>query len=245
VLVVGGQTIEKPQGSGSITLASYRLAATGSSDILATAEIYDPATGTFSPTGSMRDFRHRFTATRLLDGRVLVTGGGGEGYPSRTSAEIYDPATRRFTPTGSMKHGRWLHTATLLRDGRVLITGGRSPDDADYASAEVFDPGTGTFRPTGAMHTPRQEHTATMLPDGRVLITGGFGQKDASTPGGSLASAEVFDSRTGTFTTIGPMGNLRSGHSATLLRDDRVLIAGGSDVGDGATSVTSAVLYQP
>ena len=125
----------------------------------------------------MSDFRDRHTATLLQDGRVLVVGGGGEGYASRTSVELYDPATGTFSRTGSLKTGRWLHTATLLSDGRVLIAGGRSPNDSTYASAELYDPRTGKFTSTGSMKASRQQHTATLLPDGRVLIAGGFQQK--------------------------------------------------------------------
>jgi len=246
VLVVAGQTNRNTASSESVTLASYRTAATGVEDLLATAELYDPATGTFSPTGSMRDFRHRFTATLLKDGRVLVVGGGGEGYASRTSVELYDPATGTFSRTGSLKSGRWLHTATLLSDGRVLITGGRSPNDTTYRTAEIYDPGSGRFSSAGSMKTGRQQHTATLLPDGRVLIAGGYEQKDSGSRGQTLSSTELYDPSTGTFTPIGSMGDLRSSHSATLLQDGRVFIAGGSYMSDDGTgAVTSAVLYQP
>jgi hypothetical protein len=246
VLIVGGQTNRSTASSGSITLASYELAETGSSDILATAELYDPATGTFSPTGSMRDFRHRFTATLLKDGRVLVVGGGGEGYASRTSVELYDPATGTFSRTGSLKSGRWLHTATLLSDGRVLIAGGRSPNDSTYRAAEVYDSGSGTFSATGSMKTGRQQPTATLLQDGRVLIAGGIEQKDSGSRPQTLSSTELYDPGTGEFTPIGSMGDLRYSQTATLLQDGRVLIAGGSYMSDdGNGAVTSAVLYQP
>ncbi|MFL5680344.1 MAG: kelch repeat-containing protein [Chloroflexota bacterium] len=243
VLIAGGYTAPQPTATSSVVLAAFRTAESSAS-VLATAEIYDPATGTFSRTGSMSTFRDNHTATLLEDGRVLVTGGGGEGYASSTSAEVYDPSTGKFTKTGSMKSGRWLHTATRLADGRVLILGGRSPKDAVYRSAEAYDPRSGTFSSAGQMVEGRQEHTATLLRDGRVLIAGGYWSDGRNWR--VLSSSEMYDPATGKYTALGSIGIPRDGHTATLLGDGRVLIVGGTDIGrDGAVPVTSALLYQP
>ena len=139
-----------------------------------------------------------------------------------------------------MKTGRWLQSATLLQDGHVLIAGGRSPQDSVYDSAETYDPATGKFGSAGSMGEGRQQHTATLLPDGRVFIAGGFwsdGKKWRV-----LSSTEMFDPATGDFSPVGSMGAVRSSHTATLLNDGRVLIAGGDDLG---AAVGSGVLYQP
>ncbi len=242
VLVVGGLSGSSPATADGAILASYRTAETDA--FLATAEVYDPTTGTFSKTGSMRTPHRGHTATLLQDGRVLVVGNGGESSPSGASADLYDPATGEFSQTGSMKTGRWLHTATLLRDGRVLILGGRSPRDSVYASAETYDPRSGKFSSAGSMGEGRQQQTATLLADGRVFIAGGYwrdGQKWRV-----LSSTEIYDTATGKFSAVGSMGAPRESHTATLLNDGRVLVADGEDIGNnGGVGVSSAVLYQP
>ena len=141
-----------------------------------------------------------------------------------------------------MKTGRWLHTATLLQDGRVLVTGGRSPQDSVYKSAETYDPATGRFSSAGSMGDGRQQQTATLLADGRVFVAGGFwsdGQKYRA-----LSSTEMFDPAAGKFSSAGSMGAPRYGHTATLLNDGRVLIAGGGG-NSGGVGVNPAVVYQP
>lgn len=128
-----------------------------------------------------------------------------------------------FVATGSMTTARSGHTATLLQNGKVLIAGGTLSSSA-LASAELYDPVAGTFTPTEDMTTPRRLPTATLLPDGKVLIAGG----DRGDPNYlQLASAELFDPETGTFSRTGDMNMARFGHSANLLASGKVLITGG------------------
>jgi hypothetical protein len=216
---------------------------------IAAADLYDPTTGTFTATASMATARGFDTATPLSDGRVLFAGGDPERWNYTgsliASAELYSPTTGTFGPTGSMATPRNLHTATLLLDGRVLITGGSDTFQHAVASAELYDPTTGTFSPTGSMTTERGFHTATLLLDGRVLIAGGDG-KGWGTGQTFLASAEIYDPTTGTFTATGSMATMRSTHAATLLVDGRVLITGGyNNVSNGSLSLATAELYDP
>ena len=209
-----------------------------SSTGLASAELYDPASGTFTPTGSMTTPRVSFTATLLRDGRVLIAGGLNAG-SVLASAELYDPTRGTFTRTGSMTAPRGSFTATLLPDGRVLIAGGTRNSTNGLASAELYDPASGTFTSTGSMTAPRASFAATLLPDGRVLIAGGTNIIGRTSSTG-LASAELYDPASGTFTPTGSMIAGRIALTATLLHDGRVLIAGGFDRG---SALASAELY--
>src|SRR4029077_5161766 len=151
-------------------------------------------------------------------GKVLVVGGGwGQ------SAELYDPTADAFTATGNMVAQHLGQTATLLQNGQVLVAGGET------ASAELFNPATGTFKATGSLTVSRTRHAATLLPDGRVLIAGGVQDVGSTMPiplDPGVASAELYDPVSGTFTPTGSMSEGRSGHTATLLVDGTVLVTG-------------------
>jgi len=210
----------------------------------------------FVATGNMATARRFHTATLLGNGKVLMTGGEDAGATAFASAELYDPSTGMFTPTtGSMTAPRVGHTATLLSNGKVLLTGGATDaSETALSSAELYDPAAGTFTATaGPMTTARVSHTATLLQNGKVLIVGGdviFYNGIANTNIQSLASAEIFDPGTGTFTATGSLSVARESHTATLLNDGRVLVAGGSDGTLGnptpaATVYATAELFDP
>jgi N-acetylneuraminic acid mutarotase len=207
--------------------------------LLASAELYDPGTGSWTTTGSLYEARTGHSATLLPDGKVLVAGGMNDepnvNHPSLASAELYDPGTGSWTTTGSMGTRRAGGPATLLPDGKVLLVGGDDYGSDTLASAELYDPGTGTWAGTGSMYEVRAGHSATLLRDGRVLVAGGV---DTVVYAGAVASAELYDPSTGSWTTAGSMVTPRRGHSATLLPDGSVLVAGGTDG-------TSAELYDP
>jgi hypothetical protein len=223
-----GDMVDGRSGHGATLLNNGKVLLTGGFhfQILATAELFDPATETFSSTnGPMATARSVHTSTLLNDGRLLVAGGTDESNNAISKAELFDPVAGTFSPTGDLIAARTGHTATLLNDGRVLLAGGQSPGvvSSPIPDAQIYDPVAATFSAAGNMVTARVGHTATLLPNGKVLIVGGQG--DAASP---LATAELFDPATNSFTAVtAVMETGRTTHTATLLNDGTVLIAGG------------------
>ena len=164
-------------------LVAGGAAGVGGERPLKSAELYDPASGSWSEAASLNTARDSNTATLLPDGMVLVAAGRQSGI-YLTSAELYDPATDIWLLTGSLDTGRVFHTATLLTNGMVLVVGGIQ-GDIYLASAELYDPATGSWSDTGSLSAAREFHTATLLTNGKVLVAGGRGSHIVE-----LASAE-------------------------------------------------------
>jgi hypothetical protein len=187
----------------------------------ASVSIVSSAAGSFVPTGSMTKARAGYTATLLLDGRVLIAGGDKIG-----SAELYDPGTGTFSRTGAMRLARTGHRATRLMNGKVRITG-----PASTTSAELYDPATGQFAPAGGMLAPVQDlPSAVLLAGGLVLVAGEGG-------------AELYDPATDLFVRTGPYAAAGSFYlTATALGDGRALLVGDSyaRIYDPARDVFSA-----
>jgi WD40 repeat protein len=218
-------------GNGKVLIAGGKYAEV----TLATAELYDPATATFTASmATMMTPRAMHVATPLPGGRVLLIGASDAG------SDLYDPATDTFSSPlatahlGSQAEGM---TATLLQTGKVLLVGGGgmtvAPDNPYYVGSTLSllfdpDPHAETFTPTkGTISWPRAFHTATLLEDGRVLIAGGAGYDNGFCP---YPSAEIYDPGTDTFESGPPM--LTAGRllqTSTLLADGTVLIAGGHE----------------
>jgi len=205
--------------------------------------------GTWSPTSSMYYGRTRAQTVSLDDGRVLLTG-GTYNFGSRPFTKLYDPATGTWTTaanqSGASGSPRQQHTLTVLADGTVLSAGGTNNDNGSVVNpADRFDPTTGRWRKTAALITPRYDHAATRLRDGRVLVVGGY----QLVVGGAVttASAEIYDPAggggAGTWVPTGSMLAPRSGATATMLDDGRVLVTGGSSA--PGTALPSAEIFDP
>jgi hypothetical protein len=248
LLVVGG--LSAGAGTGS-----------GYAPFIYDAEIYDPAANTFTkvtdpavggnvmsvtPAGSAPIFGARawHTATKLLNGQVLIAGGfGTESYIAGTttilqaplaSAHVFDPKTNTFTQVGSLRVPRYRHVAVLLASGQVLIAGGASASNATTATTEIYDPVTRTFTAGSGLTRPRQDCAALALTGG-VLVSGGA--DDTGTPA-VVAGAELVSS-------AGP--SKATGNPAQDLRAEAGLVLGGAPYlfgGDGVTAGTASGAIQ-
>jgi hypothetical protein len=214
-----------------------------------TAELYDPDTGSWSGTGSLIAARYGPTATLLQDGRVMVAAGSDDGDLASTlaSAELYDPASRTWNRTNSLSTNRIFHTATLLPGGKVLISGGYSWPPTSFNSSELYDPATGTWTYVGNLIGARSKHSVTLLPNGKILVAGGldWGQGSClpSCQPRALSIVELYDPLVAIWSNTANLNISRFDHSATLLPNGKVLVAGGFSDSNGTLS--SAELYNP
>jgi hypothetical protein len=252
---LGGMVYPRSRHCASV-LPDGRVLIAGGGDananLFKTAEVFDPATQNFSATGNLTQERTGATATLLSNGKVLIAGGQDSVGTLLRSAELYDPSSGTFTLTGNMNLPRAQHTATLLANGKVLLVGSTK----DTSSAELFDPASGLFSATGSLIQVRTHHTATLLPNGNVLVLGGTrtmppgGGRAAPAPV-SIDTAEIYDAANGTFKTAGKLLTARDSHSATLLTNGTVLVAGGylhgfdGDAQPAWTTMVTAELFDP
>ncbi len=223
----------------------------GSDSILPTPMVLID-TPTPIPTNSMALARGAHTATRLQDGRILIAGGddgSGRLDAITDSSELFNPATGRWESAGVMGRQRTQHIAALLNDGRLVLAGGAGVVQAEIdqqridqplIETDIFNPSAGTWELIGEISVPRDGLAAATLPNGAILITGG--DNGAGTEDSILNSAEILDTASGLWSLTGSMAQSRQGHSATLMNDGTVLIAGGDD---GANPLNSAEIYDP
>lgn len=214
---------------------------------VATSALFDPVPRSWATqAGSLATARRRYTATRLGDGRVVVAGGlGTDGTPLAT-VEVFDPLAGTFSsPDAALTSARSGHSATFT-DRKLLVAGGTSARGAALASAELLDPPTLTWTAVGPMTEARTGHAAVVLGTGAVLVVGGAvltgdGER-------ALASCELYDPATKSWTATGSLSIPRKGHQATLLPGGKVLVTGGDAVPAipyWVDSLASAEVYDP
>jgi hypothetical protein len=228
-------------GHSAVLLSDGRVLIAGGwngENAVLSAEIYDYSTDSFSPASNLDEWSEQ--GVLLADGTVLL------------GLKLYDPVSGTFSQLAGYTPEGGAGTSLLL-DGTVLVTGGGDTDPGiSLATAELYDPSAGKYIATGDMTRCRFWHESSLLPDGSVLITGGDGFYCPADPFNytTLASAEIYQPSTKAFTTAGYMTMARQGHTATLLNDGRVLIAGGFNQHGPSTGIVvdvlaSAELYTP
>jgi len=246
----GGSSTFSFTGSMNVTRYGHKAVLLNNGQVLAvtadttggnTAELYDPATGKWTLTGTPIMFHEGGSVTLLANGEVLLAAGDNPFFfspPAFTAAgELYNPSTGQWTMTGSMSSARRYQAAVLLPDGEVLVAGGEDSSFSSIADAVLYNPATGTWQPTANMHEDRLLPLAALLRNGTMLIAGGDHASNGSIVS-PLTSAEIFNPSTGKWTSI---ANLPSpGGPAVLLPNGDVLVVRDAffDPGTGTWTAT-------
>jgi hypothetical protein len=188
-----------------------------------TAEIYDPATGTFTHTGNLNAPRASHAAVLLNSGKVLLVGGVNRGSDG-PMAELYDPAQRTFSATGPLMADLPRVFATLLPDGKVLVGGAVPRRDFVTPYLALYDPETETFTPQSV---PWSDDTypcaGAVLPNGKVLLVVCAEEWYSN-------EAALFDPSSGsTARTANMNAALLSSVTAALLPNGRAMVTGRDD----------------
>ena len=237
--------------SGFVQLPDGRVLAisgsSGSGALTADAEIYTPATGQWTPAGTLNDARYAFGQPSVLsDGDVLVAGGHDVNVNDYATAELYDPATNQWTFTGSLNTSRRYPVQVELANGDVLVaTGSHGPPTCTryLSSAELYDPATGQWAYTGSTLVPRESANAIRLADGRVLLAGGYNGGGGACTDTDPVDTEVYDPSTGQWSYAGNLPHGWLGGAMVLLPDGRVLMVDGNQTGSGPFA--EAVIFDP
>jgi len=215
---------------------------TRSAVVLDSTEIYDPASNRWSPGPSLPAPRSDHGAALLPDGRVLVAG-GDDGSQTLASAEFFDPTVNQWSSTNPMTTGRHSLDLIPLNDGRVMAVAGLpGPGSQAGEAAEIFDPIRETWSVAGSSTQPLLTYgeASVLLKDGRVFVSGGPSQ---TYMGDALSSGYIYDPTSDRWSTTSPMAQGRVSHSASLLPDGRVLVAGGRDAQSNGKGLNTTEIF--
>lgn len=232
-------------GFSAATLANGQVLLSGGaspSGLTNMAQLFNPATNSWSIAASLLTARENHTSTLLQNGKMLIVGGDTAG-PVLASVELYDPSANTWTAAASLTTGRTNHTATLLASGKVLVAGGVDSSGNMVPTAEVYDPQANTWSPAGSLINPRYGDTATLLTSGKVLLVGGVNGVSSGGLLVPLGTTELYDPSANTWTAAAAMPTAVYQHTATLLSDGTVMIAGGASA--GYTITNGVMLYTP
>jgi N-acetylneuraminic acid mutarotase len=191
---------------------------------IGTAEIYDPASGTFSRTGDLAFPRVAFSLDVLRSGKVVATGGGAKN-AGLTSVEIFDPKAGTWSKGPDLDGQRLFHASAAV-DNTLLVVGGKIANVKPISNADLLDEGASKWRRGASVEIPRTGAKLVPLASGRVLLVAGFNQLENS----AIADARLYDPATDSWTPIAKLAAERSTHTAVLLEDGSVLVAGGRGV---------------
>lgn len=225
---------------GSVLVAGGTPYSTG----LKSAERYDPKTGTWTAAAAMGEAKVLAEAWRLKDGRVIVVQACHDFSTicSLSATELYDPGSGSWKLDPGPLLPRTAGAMAALADGRIFLAGGFTPT-TDVKTLELYDPGAGTWSSLAAsLPTSRNRATASPLANGKILLAGGF-DGDAKK---ALSSLLVYDPKNGLVTALAPkLAEARFEHTATVLKDGRVLLIGGVCDNAKPCDVVNAELYDP
>ena len=227
-------------GNGDVVAAGGRgRGATERVPRLATAEIFEIATGQWKSVNEMSSKREIHCGVTLADGRAMIIGGADTRRVNLKTTEILDSSSGEWIKGPKMKKKRYKHSCATLNDGTVIVAGGA--DIGVVATAEISGPSLDEFALTGEMNEGRALFTLTVLSDGKVLAVGGSSKNTQDTDSAELnrTSAEIWDPATGEWILVSPMNTARASHTANLLEDGRVLVVGGMG------PLASAEIYDP
>lgn len=205
---------------------------------VSSCEIYRISTNTWFTAASMHEPRVECAASRLPDGRILVSGGihdsddiGNWAQPATNTCEIYDPVTDTWTLTDTLATARNFVRTVTLDDNTILTVGGELNRGA-LSSCQTYDPSTDTWGTTSSMHAPRITAEVLKMSDGNVMTIGGWDYLWTS----QTNTTELYDVYSGTWNALAPMNVDRGFHSATLLSTGDILVVGGTGTGGSALS---------